>query len=45
MKWDGQLFLLSRYVRTVWGTSLVFVLLIVMEILSMPAPEIVYKAF
>lgn len=45
IKWAGQPFVLSRYVRTVWGTGLVFVLVIVMEILSTPAPDIVYKSF
>jgi D-alanyl-lipoteichoic acid acyltransferase DltB (MBOAT superfamily) len=45
VKWDGQPFVLSRYVRTVWDTALVFVLAAVMGILSAPAPDIVYKAF
>jgi alginate O-acetyltransferase complex protein AlgI len=45
VKLDGQPFVLSRYVRTVWDTALVFVLAVVMGILSAPAPDIVYKAF
>ena len=43
--WEDKPLLLSRYVRTVWDTGLVFVLLGVMELLNSPAPDIVYKAF
>jgi len=43
--WDGAPLLLSRYVRTVWGTALAMVVIAVMELLSTPAPDIVYKAF
>jgi alginate O-acetyltransferase complex protein AlgI len=45
LRWEGQPFFLSRYVRTVWDTALAFVLVAVMGILSTPAPDIVYKAF
>jgi alginate O-acetyltransferase complex protein AlgI len=45
VKWEGQPVFLSRYVRTVWDTGLVFVLVAVMAILSKPAPDIVYKGF
>jgi alginate O-acetyltransferase complex protein AlgI len=45
VQWEGQPFILSRYVRTVMDTSLVFALLVVMELLNTPAPDIVYKAF
>jgi len=44
-QWNSEPFVLSRYVRTVWDTGLVFVLLGVMELLNTPAPDIVYKAF
>jgi alginate O-acetyltransferase complex protein AlgI len=44
-RWRDESFVLSRYFRTVWDTGLVFVLLGVMELLSTPAPDIVYKAF
>lgn len=44
-EWKSQPFLLSRYVRTVWGTAL-FVLSVATEmLLNAPAPDIVYKAF
>lgn len=45
IRWEDKPLLLSRYVRTVWDTGLAFVLLGVMELLSSPAPDIVYKAF
>jgi hypothetical protein len=35
----------SRYVRTVWDTGLALLLAAVLELLSLPAPDIVYKAF
>lgn len=42
---EGRPFFWSRYVRTAWVTCLAFVLLGVMELLSTPAPDVVYKAF
>ena len=45
IEWNSEPFVLSRYVRTVWDTGLVFVLLGVMELFNTPAPDIVYKAF
>lgn len=35
----------SRYTRTVWGTALVTVIVLVSVLLNAPAPDIVYKAF
>jgi len=37
--------LLSRYVRTVWGTTLVVVSFAVLAVMNMKAPDIVYQAF
>lgn len=45
VQWNGQPAIFSRYVRTVWDTGLVMVVLGVMELLNTPAPDIVYKAF
>ena len=45
IQWNGEPFFLSRYVRTVRDTGLAFVLVGVMELLSSPAPDIVYKTF
>jgi D-alanyl-lipoteichoic acid acyltransferase DltB (MBOAT superfamily) len=45
IKWSGEPILLSRYVRTAWDTGLVFVAVALVELLSAPAPDIVYKAF
>ena len=44
-EWQNQPFLLSRYVRTVWGTALVVLAAAIVMLLNAPAPEIVYKAF
>ena len=41
----GECLVTSRYFRTIWDTTLVFILVGVMELLSTPAPDIVYKAF
>lgn len=45
LKWSGEPVLLSRYIRTAWDTGLVFVAVALVELLSAPAPDIVYKAF
>ena len=42
---DNAPILLSRYVRTVWGTAQALVASAVVILLNEPAPEIVYKAF
>ncbi|MDQ2773930.1 MAG: hypothetical protein M3Y57_03225 [Acidobacteriota bacterium] len=44
-EWQNQPLLLSRYVRTVWGTALVVLAVAIVMLLNAPAPEIVYKAF
>jgi len=44
-EWDSGPFLLSRYVRTVWGTALVVLAVAAVMLSNAPAPEIVYKAF
>jgi D-alanyl-lipoteichoic acid acyltransferase DltB (MBOAT superfamily) len=41
----AQLFLLSRYTRTVWCTALVVVSASLTLLLVLPAPHIVYRAF
>jgi len=41
---DGPL-AYSRYVRVVWSTALVVVMVAVLNLLSVPAPEVIYKAF
>ena len=43
--WLGEPVLLSRYVRTVWGTTLVVVSVSVIALMNMKAPDIVYQAF
>jgi D-alanyl-lipoteichoic acid acyltransferase DltB (MBOAT superfamily) len=43
--WRGVRLVRSRYVRTVWDTVLALLLVVVMELLSLPAPDLVYKAF
>jgi hypothetical protein len=43
--WLGEPILLSRYVRTVWGTTLVVVSFAVLALMNMKAPDIVYQAF
>jgi alginate O-acetyltransferase complex protein AlgI len=45
VKWGGNPLLLSRYIRTAWDTGLVFVTVALMELMSTPAPDIVYKTF
>lgn len=45
ISWAGAPVVASRYVRTVWDTGLVFVGVAVMELMSTPAPDIVYKTF
>ena len=40
-----QSIVLSRYTRTVWATILFVITLLAMELLSTPAPDIVYKTF
>jgi hypothetical protein len=45
VRWEDKPLILSRYFRTVWDTGLVFVLVGVMELLSTPAPDIVYRTF
>jgi hypothetical protein len=43
--WQGQPMVLSRYTRVVWGTALLLIQAIVLRALSVPAPDVVYKAF
>src|SRR6185437_9963217 len=43
--WSDTPVLLSRYVRTAWGTALVIVTVAAIVLLDSPAPEIVYKSF
>jgi alginate O-acetyltransferase complex protein AlgI len=43
--WLGEPVLLSRYVRTVWGTTLFVVSFAVLALTNMKAPDIVYQAF
>jgi D-alanyl-lipoteichoic acid acyltransferase DltB (MBOAT superfamily) len=45
MSWQGGPLLLSRYVRTAWGTALAAVTVAVIVLLNSPAPDIVYKSF
>jgi D-alanyl-lipoteichoic acid acyltransferase DltB (MBOAT superfamily) len=45
VKLHGRSILLTRYVRTAWATVLVFLAVAVVELLSTPAPDIVYKTF
>ena len=45
LRWGGQPVLLSRYVRTVWGTALAVLAVATAMLLSVPAPDVVYKAF
>jgi alginate O-acetyltransferase complex protein AlgI len=42
---DRQPLILSRYTRVVWNTALVVVLIVVLKVLSVPAPDVVYRAF
>jgi len=41
----GRPLVSSRYVRVVWATALIVVMSAVLGLLSIPAPEVVYKAF
>ena len=43
--WEGNPMVLSRYTRVVWGTALLMIQAIVLRALSVPAPDVVYKAF
>jgi len=43
--WLGGPILLSRYWRTVWGTTLAVVSFAVLAVMNMKAPDIVYQAF
>ncbi len=42
---DGQPVLLSRYLRTAWGTALVLITIAMVSLTATPAPDIVYKNF
>jgi D-alanyl-lipoteichoic acid acyltransferase DltB (MBOAT superfamily) len=41
---DGPL-AASRYVRVMWATTLVVIMVTFLNLLSVPAPEVIYKAF
>lgn len=41
----GQTVVLSRYTRVIWGTAMVTIIVVLLKVLSVPTPEIVYKAF
>ncbi len=41
----GKTVVLSRYTRVVWSTAMVTVIFVLLKVLSVPTPEIVYKAF
>lgn len=43
--WNGSPILLSRYALTVFDTGLLVVSIVVVVLLSAPAPDIIYKAF
>jgi alginate O-acetyltransferase complex protein AlgI len=43
--WNGAPVVLSRYMRTSWGTALSVVTVAISVLLGSPAPDIVYKAF
>ena len=45
LRLHGETVVLSRYTRVVWGTAVVTVIAVVLKVLSVPTPEIVYKAF
>ena len=45
IRWRNTPIVLSRYTRTVWDTALVVIMAVVLNALSAPAPDIVYKAF
>lgn len=42
---DGRPLVISRYTRVVWNTALVVILVVVLKVLSVPTPDIVYRAF
>jgi alginate O-acetyltransferase complex protein AlgI len=44
-QFEGQPFLLSRYVRTAWNTTLVVISIGTITLLNAPPPDIVYKTF
>ncbi len=45
IKWGDEPVAMSRYVRTAWATSLVFITVAITLLSNSPAPDIVYKSF
>lgn len=45
ISWQNAPLILSRYLRTVWATTLAFVAVASVLLAATPAPDIVYKAF